>query len=1162
MTLNTKRKKITGIFLMALALVIGTGVILSIVFSPQISSYLTYKSTQLLSKSLKAEITAREIKGNIFTGLDISDVKIKFATGDSFYATSIKANYDLLSIIFRRSKNVKGVKITKPTIYLSSKPSSHPQTARLSLPTALPLLFVNRIEIQDGSVYYNEKPILDSFSIKANLNLRPTGGHCTIDTLSFSLLERNIRISNLQGNIDLSGKTLSLQKIKIKSVRSSISLDGKIDLEKNRISLEIKNGQIDLNDFSKQQGQFQINTAITAHLVPDKWQLSSIKGDLDYRNFNLKIQDVFVPDGKGIFTFQDTMIKINHESVNPDTINKSQINFDANLFIKDFTYQGKATFTNFTFPIKNLDIPIDGALDINGMGIDSLDLNLIGSSKNPEIESVSAQASLRKGKFIIKKLRLKDRLSLLNIDGFGSITNGFKPFDYNFELSNFSLPLVSEIINKFSLNEIPLTGFVNGTGRIYSENNHIAASGNINIKKGQVSEVQYQKFNLLFDLQNIADLSGNIIFSAESILWDNKQLTHLGFSLNDSNFLLAAKDQQGDSLITSGRLNFNLRNFACYVDSFNIFGNNNILHNTKQFSLGQKDRQFYLRDFSLAIDGGTLALDLTTNATSRPLVNLTCNQVDLAKISDITQMPHPVTGIINLQAAKTLENPDYLIRLTGTDLKIPIALLKKNPSNNQSDIHIKYLDGDCILTDDILKITRMNLVYDKDTSKIIGTVALTENTVTQSPLDLNINFTNPGAWIFFFLKENVDVRNSNINGYGRFTGSLEKPNLAGSIKLDNATIFIPSTKTLCDKISAQLIFDGQKIILKDLSGNAETGKIQADGFVKLNKINEVDTLSYQIKFQNAPLRLQREVFAIGSGNVGIDYKPKTKTRPGNPLLLSGDIAIREALLTSEFSSSTSLSAAKNQSITFNLKITGDRDIWLRNSIADVELSCDLNMTSAEKNTVFAGQLTALQGNLYYLDHILKLTRGIITFDNTTELNPSLDISAELATRPIKINQNQTERVKIIATLTGTLKEPRFVFSSDPPYLSESDIISYLAFNVTWQNMTSSELRDNFTSALSQKLLGYFELEVTKRLRNYIYLDYLWLETGLLTGTGAKVTVGKYIGPNLYFTYEYNIGNNVNDIFRLEYYLTKSHEIIGERDEDSRYNLKYQYKIRY
>lgn len=1163
MLLNTKRKKRIGIWLMAIALLIGTIVTISILMREQISSYLTRKSTQLLSKSLKAEITAREIKGNLFTGLTFSDVKIEFSSGDSFYATNVKAEYDLLSIIFRRAKNVKGVKIVKPTIYLSSKLSLKPQTTKLNLPTALPLLFVNRIEIQDGSIYYNEKPILDSFSIKANLHLHPKGGNCSIDKLSFLLSEQNIRVQNLQGNINLSGNVLSLQNIKLKLVNSSISLDGKFDLEKNEVSLEIKNGQIDLNDFSKQEGQFQINSAISANLTPNKWQLSSIRGNLDYRNFNFKIQNVFVPDGKGVFTFYDTMIKINHESRDLD--NQSQININGNLLLKNYSYQGNASFTNFTFPIKNLDIPIDGVLDFNGTGIDSLDLNLIGSSKNPEIESISAQASLRKGKFVVRKVRIKDHTSILNINGYGSVANGLKPFDYNFEFSNFSLQLVSEIINKYSLNKISLTGFINGTGRIYSENNHIAANGKINIKKGQVSEIQYQKFNLLFDLKNIAKLSGNVIFSAESILWNNNQLAHLDFYLNDSTFLLKTNNWQGDSLITSGQLNFNLRNFDCFIDSFNIIGNNYILSNTKKFSLGQKDRQFYLRNFSLAIDGGTLSLDLITNLKTKPILDLKCNQIDLQKISDIIQLQTPITGIVNLSAINTTENTDYAITLTAYDLKIPIALLKKNTQrtlNNQQDINLKFLESSCLLTESNLKINSLNLVYEQDTSKIDGTISIKQNPIEESPLDLNITFVNPGAWVFFFLKSILEFRSGSIVGHGKITGNLEKPILSGGLKISNANIFIVSTKTSCDKINAELSFDHQAIILKNLQGNAETGKIKATGFIKLNTFTQVDTLSYKIEFQDAPIRMQKEVFAIGSGNVTIDYKPKTNTHPGNPLLLSGNIAIKEALLTSEFSSSTSLSSGANQSVNFNLKITGERDIWLRNRDADVELSCDLNMISLDKNTIFSGQLQALQGNLYYLDHILKLTRGVITFDNTTELNPSLDISAELATKPIKINQNQTERVKIILTLTGNLKEPHFVFSSDPSYLSDSDIISYLTFNVTWQNMTSSELRDNFTAAISQKLLGYFERELTKRLRNYIYLDYLWFESGLLSGTGAEVTVGKYIGRKLYFTYEYNISGTANDVFRLEYYLTRTHQIIGERDNESRYNLKYQYKIRY
>ncbi len=1161
MLLKTKRSRILGVVLMALALIIGTVIVLSIMFSPQISTYLTKKSTDMLSKSLKAEISAQEIKGNIFRGLFFSDVRIKFASGDSFFANQVSVDYDLLSIIFRKEKNVEGIKLVQPVIYLYSKPKTQESKIKLNLPLTMPLLLVNRITIQDGSIFYDDQLMLEQFSIAAKMNLGVTGGYLGIDKASFFVPAKSINVKNIQGTIDMSQNLFTARNIAINLNRSSIKFDAQLDLEKNLIDLNIKNSSLAMNEFLNLQGGLQFKGILSAELTDNMQKPNWIKGKIEYNNNDLAIENTSIPDGKGIFEFKDTTMTFTHSSIITDTINQPQLNIKADLSIKDLSYIGQAEVTNFRFPIKDLNMPIFGGLDFKGYGKDSLDMNLNGYTRHPDIESISGQASLRNKKFTVKNLRIKDRTSILNLSGYGSVARNLKPFDFNLELSNFSLNILPGFLVQTLANNLSLSGFTTGNTHIYSTDQSIAAKGNLTIKNGSLADVQFKKFNVAYDLNNINKLQGKINLITDSIIYNNNQLSQLLFSLRDSNLMLNANNWNNNSLFASGWVH-NDSGINVAIDTFKLHGLNYNLSSLQTFFLGRQKQTFYVKDFLLAVDTGTIALDLSSDGVHEPTINLTCNQIDLNKVSDIMQLPHPLAGIFNLQAANISQSSIYSFQLSSSDLKIPISLLKKSPTNNQPDINIKHLDSDCLLTNDSLKINHLNIVYDQDTSKISGLVMTNANSIMECPLDLSIRFANPGTWVFFFIKDVLEVRNGLINGQGKLTGTLEKPNLSGSVKLDSTTIFLVPTTTLCSKVSGQVIFDHQKIIIKDLAGNAETGKIQANGFVQLSKINEVDTQSYHITFQNAPLRLQKEIYAIGSGTITINNRFKTDTHAETPLLLAGNIAVREALITSEFSSATNLSASKNRGLNFNLKITGDHDIWLRNSLTDVELSCDLSMSSIDNNTVFAGSLTALQGNLYYLDHILRLTSGTITFDNATELAPTLNINAELATRPIKINQNQTERVKILATLTGTLKEPHFNFTSDPAYLSESDIISYLTFNVTWQNLTASELRNNFTNVLSQKLLGYFEREVTKRLRNYIYLDYLWLETGLLTGTGAKVTVGKYIGPNLYFTYEYNIGNNVNDIFRLEYYLTKNNEIIGERDQDSRYNLKYQYKIRY
>ncbi len=1149
-------------WLIILGSIIAIIIIFAIVFHRQIGQYLTRKSTELLSKSLKADINARQIKGNLFTGIEFSDVSIKFASGDSFNAADVQAEYDLLAIIFRKAKNVNGLKIIKPTIFLYSHPVTQKSETKFNLPLTLPMLMINHIEIKDGSILYDEKLLLDSFSVRANLHLSPTSGNFYINRLKFILLKPDLRVQHLQGNINLSNNILSLQNIKIISDNSSINFDGRYDLTKSLLNFDIKNGKIDLSDFTENKGNIIINSSITAKINPSQLFESRIEGKIDYQNSNIMIDNFSIPDGQGVFNCYDTILKISHISNNP--AQNSNIEIDANVFIKDLSYYGNAMFTNFQIPFTNLQFPFDGTLNFRGVKTDSVDFDLFGSCQNPKIESISGQGFLRKGKFTIKNLRLKDNSSLLMLDGTGQFIGRDKSLICNYQCSNLSLAFVSYLYNVFKNANLDINGFLNGRGQIAYQNNRLQSQGIINLTDGQLSNASLKKLDLSYDIQNIKQLSGTIKLSAETLFWKKTLFPKIEISLLNSWFNIYVNDAKDYSLAVQGQLN-NFSSWDCAIDSFIIYHDNFRFTNTKQFTLNYADRHLSISNFAMNLGNGTLALDLSTNSTARPDIDFKCHQIDLKLISDILQLKKTINGTINGNVLKTSGNSSYSITLLGENVQIPIGFISK-PSlpglNNHSDINLKYIETDCRLNESELIINKTNIVHIQDTSRITGKIDLIAKSIMDDPLDVNISFADPGTWVFFFLKDIIDVRDGKLYGEGKISGTLNKPMLNGSVKVSDVKLFIVPTRTSCDMVNGELVFDRQNLLIRDLNGKAETGKIKANGYIHLEKISEIDTMSYQVEFQNAPIRFQKEVLAIATGNLNIEQgTPPTDTTP-NLLFINGNITIKEALLTPEFSSPTASNGLKSVPPILNLKIIGDRDIWLRNQLADVELSCDLNVITVDKDIIFSGQLNAIQGSLYYLDHTLKLSRGVILFDNTTELNPELDISADLETRPLKIQSDQAERIKIILTLSGRLKEPEFTFTSDPSILSNEDIMSYLAINVTWQEMTASELRETFTAALSDKLLGYFERELTKRLRGYIYLDYLWFESGLVGGTGAKVTVGKYIGPKLYFTYEYNISQTANDVFRLEYYMTKAHQIIGERDDENRYNLKYQYKIRY
>jgi autotransporter translocation and assembly factor TamB len=150
--------------------------------------------------------------------------------------------------------------------------------------------------------------------------------------------------------------------------------------------------------------------------------------------------------------------------------------------------------------------------------------------------------------------------------------------------------------------------------------------------------------------------------------------------------------------------------------------------------------------------------------------------------------------------------------------------------------------------------------------------------------------------------------------------------------------------------------------------------------------------------------------------------------------------------------------------------------------------------------------------------------------------------------------------KVVLTLTGTLAQPAFGFRSEPPIWDETAIASYLSLNVIPGQLDST---DAVTKLLSQRLLSYFQMQVSKRARGFVNLDYLEFESGFL-GRETKVTVGKYVGRNLYVSYTQNFTPDLNPSFRVEYYINRKNEILAEGTAGVPYrsSLRYQFKLRY
>ncbi|MEO0074495.1 MAG: translocation/assembly module TamB domain-containing protein, partial [candidate division WOR-3 bacterium] len=1110
---------------------------------------------------IKSQIRVQTIKGNILYGIELTDVAFIIPSGDSITAQKIYLSYRLLSFITPQENKINKLVITKPVLYLTTQPSISKNN--LNFNYLLPLLNIDRLQVINGKILKDTQTVYDSLSILCQLSLKPQAITIKIFESKIQLTTLKSQFNNIQGKIIWQNNTLSMTDIRATNNSLTINFDARYMLTENKFQISLHNFNYKLNNPNSQlSGILDCNGEILIDIVPFQWQIKNISADIFYKTKELKIQNNYFPDGGGTITIQNQRLNLEYLShLNNNLL--TNLSLIADLKFNPLTYEGELIFNNLPLSIKPLqDNYISGKATIRGIETNKILIGIFASAHQPKIESIIINIKIYDRRIEVERLSLKDNYSVLDVRNSKLIKQN-KLFDnYDITFNNFSLELLSQLLNPYLNLKYDISGVANGNLTIQLHQDNISSSAKINIENGSYYNLNFKKINLAYQLNDIKKIKGLIEIKGDSVSWHDKNCEHFECQLKEEELSLYLKNILHSSIEIDGILSTDDHEIVCNVRKLQITTANETINSINPFSVGKKDSLFYLKDILLAIGSGLVTINITKESHYQPQFSIIANNINLSKIANLLQMPYPINGLINFSFINQSKQNNILLHISGYELEIPTNLFNKNEIKHHSNIKLKSINGEALFLDSILFVNTLKIVHNYDTSQIYGTLNINRESINQMPINLNITFNDPGAWLFFFLKDIIDVQSGKIYGQGRIQGTIKDPILDGQILISESDLLIVNTNTPCHNVSAQLDFEKTNIYIKNLQGTVSSGTLYSYGIIKLLELNKVDTLSISILLNNAPLQPDKDIFTILNGSLNIDMKTTNAFRGENLIVISGDITIKEALITKEFESSLSLPSKNTQNIYLNLKITGERDIWLRNQMCDIEFSANLNIFNQDDNQIYSGSLTALQGNFYYLDHTLKISKGEIIFDNISELNPHLDINAELATRQIQIQPDQTERIKIILSLTGRLNEPTFKFYSDPPYLSENDILSYLTLNVTWQEMSAFETRELLTNVLSTKFIGYFERELMKRIRNLIYLDYLWIESGLINGNGARVKVGKYISSNLYFSYEYDISGNVYDIFRIEYFFARSHEVIGEHDNDGRYRLKYQYKIRY
>jgi autotransporter translocation and assembly factor TamB len=360
-----------------------------------------------------------------------------------------------------------------------------------------------------------------------------------------------------------------------------------------------------------------------------------------------------------------------------------------------------------------------------------------------------------------------------------------------------------------------------------------------------------------------------------------------------------------------------------------------------------------------------------------------------------------------------------------------------------------------------------------------------------------------------------------------------------------------------------LRLDGNKIIFESgrgriystLGSMTSGAPITGGGVVKLEPRFKVRNLNFDFSFKDAAIQFMPYAYGVGSGNFTLLVENEITHYNGN-------ITVKEGIVPIDFGAPVVAEEAEEDKNNWrmNIKISGERNIWLRNRDADIEFGGEIYIVKDEGPLYMSGTLETKRGNYYWLNHALKITSGKVIFYPEEQFDPQLDLWAEKDTR--ERDPGSGQEIKIILHCFGPISEPIFEFYSEPPIYTEQDIITYLNLNITWSELESMKQGEYVGKVLPQSLLAWLESDVSRKIREYTGLDYFRIDAPLFEpDEKTKLTVGKYISRDLFITYTYDITTFSNE-FNVEYFIDDRNEILIKRDEEGEYSLQYQYRIRF
>ncbi|MFZ2996921.1 translocation/assembly module TamB domain-containing protein [Sphingobium sp.] len=389
-----------------------------------------------------------------------------------------------------------------------------------------------------------------------------------------------------------------------------------------------------------------------------------------------------------------------------------------------------------------------------------------------------------------------------------------------------------------------------------------------------------------------------------------------------------------------------------------------------------------------------------------------------------------------------------------------------------------------------------------------------------APLGGGIRYAGPADVLFSFAGLADQQLSGGLALAADFSGRLAHPRVNGIARANALTYNNETFGTRVTQMKLDGRFTNDRLDIRDFSGRAGDGTVQASGTVGL-AADSGFPMNIAVKMDRARLARSEDITSVVSGTMAIT---NDKANGG---LIKGDLSLPETRYRFAWQGGTEIrqlqgvrrksdgtdplaqriaarqTAAKPADWKLDIRVRADNEIYVTGMGLDSEWKTNMRVTGTTANPRVIGKLESIRGRYSFSGKQFDLEQGVITF-NGPMLNPVLAIRA-------------TTRVDTVTAgiqVSGSAQQPDIAFISTPT-LPQDEILSRILFGDNVANLSPMQAVQ-LAAALNGLRGGSGGLNPMGKLQGASGIDRIGIVGGDdTTGRGTSLAVGQHISNNIY-----------------------------------------------